>query len=181
MDDLDFIADPTLRKKVEDSIEYIYLLFEELKKREGNDLYHEETRRVIVLYTVATIEAVLLYLYKKHGEEITYLDYKFVQALSEKYKHESDRVATVVVATQNRKKKEDSQINLADLLEYFSSRKLMTKETGEKILAINNLRNTLHLNKVRDAIKCDITQVEVALNLLLHVIQKAPKTVLKTR
>ena len=61
MNELDFISDATLRKRVEDSIEYIYVLFDDAKKTE-NKLFQEETYRVIVLYVVSIIEAILLYL-----------------------------------------------------------------------------------------------------------------------
>jgi len=81
MRELDFIKDKDLRKTLEDSIEYIYTLFEQSKNDKQKELYKEETYRVIVLYVVSAIEAVLLYFYKERVEKIEYLEYKFVQTL----------------------------------------------------------------------------------------------------
>ncbi len=78
---LDFIKDTALRKTLEDSIEYIYALFEQSKIAGQKKLYQEETHRVIILYVVSAIEAVLLYFYKVRGEKIEYTEYKFVQTL----------------------------------------------------------------------------------------------------
>ena len=53
MSDLDFIKDKELRSTLENSIEYIYALFEESKNGEQKQLYKEETYRVIILYVIS--------------------------------------------------------------------------------------------------------------------------------
>ena len=65
--DLAFIVDHSLRQRIEDSIEYIYTLYEDSKQSDKNELYITETYRVIILYTVSIIEAVLFYIYEKRG------------------------------------------------------------------------------------------------------------------
>ena len=47
--DLDFITDTDLRKKIENSIEYVFVLFEKSKNEKEKDLFREETHRVIIL------------------------------------------------------------------------------------------------------------------------------------
>jgi intergrase/recombinase len=179
MDDLDFITDVGLRKTVEDSIEYAYVLSEESKGKNRSALFQEETRRVVVLYTVSIIEAVLLYLYKKHGDEMTYIDYKYVNVLPPEYHYGKDDESRMVIAVQQKNKKAEYQIGVNELVKFFTERMLMKKETAEEILKINDLRNTFHLNKPREKAVCDISQVETALKLLVYVIQRAPKSVLK--
>lgn len=178
MNDLDFITDATLRKTVKDSIDYIYVLFEELKGKTANKLYQEETHRVIILYVVSVIEAILLYLYKKGEYEMTYLDYKYINTLPEGYRHDTCPGSRVIVAVQKNTSKAEHQIGLADLVNYFLDQKKIIKSTATEILAINDLRNTFHLNKPRK-ITCDVAQVERALKLLLYVIQKSPSALLK--
>lgn len=70
MRDLDFIKDKELRKTLEDSIEYIYALFEQSKDSKQKKSYQEETYRVIILYVVSAIEAILLYFYKARGRKL---------------------------------------------------------------------------------------------------------------
>ena len=72
MNDIDFIKDEELKKRLEDSIEYIFALFEQSKGAGQKEIYLEETYRVIILYVVSVIEAVLLYFYKERGEKIEY-------------------------------------------------------------------------------------------------------------
>ncbi len=178
MNELDFIKDPSLRKTVKDSIDYTYVLFEESKKKTDNKLFEEETYRVIVLYVISVIEAILLYLYKKGGYEMTYLDYKFINTLPEAYRHENSPGSRVIVAVEKSISKTEHQIGLSDLVNFFREQKKILTPTAKKILEINNLRNTFHLSKPREKIVCDITQVEQALKLLVYVIQKAPKGLL---
>ena len=176
-DELDFITDNTLRKTIEDSIEYVYVLTEESKKKEDRSaLYKEETYRVIILYIASIIEAILLYLYKRQSDKITYTYYKFINPLHEDYQHASDRESPVIIAVQKTVEKVEHQIGMFELVSFFKEKKFMKEETAEEILKINNLRNTLHLNKPREGNACDITQVEASLKLLVYTIRRAPKS-----
>lgn len=179
MNDLDFVTDAGLRRTIENSVEYMYALFEEIKEKEKSDLYKEETYRVIILYAVSVIEAVLLYLYKKHADEMTFLEYKYIQTLPPEYHHLSNADSRVVVAVQKREKMAEYKVGMSDLVDFFKERKLMKKETAEQVLQINDLRNTFHLSKPRDKAVCDIAQVESAIKLLVYVIQNVQKSVLK--
>ena len=174
MNDLDFIEDASLRKTLEDSIEFTYALFERSKEDGQNKLYQEETYRVIILYVVSAIEAVLLYFYKVRGEKIEYLEYKFVQPLSTEYVHTKKSGFPVVVAVQKKIEKEEHQIGLHDLVQFFKAKKLIQKTTANDILELNDMRNTLHFSKPR-AKNCDVKQVEAAFKLLLHTLETAPK------
>ncbi|MDO8743182.1 MAG: hypothetical protein Q7J30_01310, partial [Candidatus Azambacteria bacterium] len=60
---LDFIQDNELRKTIENAIQYIYIIFDQAKDSKS-ELYKEETYRVIVLYVISVIEAILLYVLK---------------------------------------------------------------------------------------------------------------------
>lgn len=175
MSDLDFIEDTELRKTLENSIEYIYALFEQSKAKEQNKLYQEETYRVIVLYVVSAIEAVLLYFYKVRGEKITYPEYKFVQILPVQYAHEDKEGSPVVVAVQETLEKKEHQIGLQDLATFFKGKKLILEKTVGEILELNSLRNTFHFNKPRTDFTCDLKRVESALQLLVRTLRNAPK------
>lgn len=176
MGDLDFIEDVELRKTLENSIEYINALFAELKaKKEQSKLYQEETYRVIILYIVSAIEAVLLYFYKVRKEKITYPEYRFVESLPEDYTHKDRMGSPVVVAVQETMEKKEHQIGLHDLATFFKEKKLIQEKTVTEILELNTLRNTFHFNKPRADFTCDLSRVESALQLLVRTLQNAPK------
>jgi len=177
MSDLDFIEDAELRKTLENSIEYISTLFKQSKdtEKEQTELYKEETYRVIILYVVSAIEAVLLYFYKVRGEKITYPEYKFVQILPEQFLYKEKEGSSVVVAVQETMEKKEHQIGLQDLAIFFKGKKLILEKTAIEILELNSLRNTFHFNKPRTNFTCDLKRVESALELLVRTLQNAPK------
>jgi hypothetical protein len=174
MGELDFIKDSGLRKTLEDSIEYIYALFEQSKDDKQKKLYQEETYRVIILYVVSAIEAVLLYFYKVRGEKIEYPEYKFVHTLPSQYKHIGKAELPIVIAVQEKIEKREHQLGIYELITFFRSRKLIQEKTAKDILDMNDVRNTFHFNKLRAQV-CDLRRVEKALQLLVHTIENAPK------
>lgn len=175
MNDLDFINDPKLRKTLEDSIEYIYALYERSKSDGLHKLYQEETYRVIILYVVSAIEAISLYFYKVRGDKIQYAEYKFVNVLLPEYEHTGKKGLPVVVAVQEKIEKKEHQLGVHELVTFFRDKKLMTRKTAEDILDINDVRNTFHFSKLRTK-TCDLKRVERALQLLVHTIKNAPKS-----
>ena len=175
MSDLDFIEDANLRKTLESSIEYVYALFEQSKDKEQTELYKEETNRVMILYVVSAIEAVLLYFYKVRGEKITYSEYKFVQNMPEQYLYKDKEGSPVVVAVQETVEKKEHQIGLHELATFFKEKKLIQEKTVSEIFELNALRNTFHFNKPRADVTCDLVRVESAFQLLVRTLQNAPK------
>lgn len=174
MTDLEFIKDKELRKTLKDAIEYIYALFDQSKKYEQNKLYLEETYRVIILYTVSAIEAILLYFYKTRGEKLEHPEYKFVYPLPTEYAHSGKPHSPVVIAVQELVEKRDRQLGMGELVAFFRRKNLILKKTAEDILDMNDVRNTFHFNKQR-ARACDLGRVEKALQLLIHTIRNAPR------
>lgn len=174
MESLSFIQEEVLREKVSNSITYSYLLFHEVNtSNSSNDIFKEETYRVIILYIISSIEAILLYLYKKRPERMTCVEYKHVNHLTSGFTHR-EKEGEVIVAVKTSRDKKDHEIHLTDLIEHLKGLHLIQKGTAEKILKLNDLRNTLHLLKARDK-KCEITDMEEAFKILLHTIETAPK------
>jgi len=180
MDGLAFIEDAKLRKTIEDSIEFTYTLFEEAKAEGKSALYREETNRVIILYAVAAIEAILLFLYKKSGKTLTSFEYKFVQQLAPEFRHSSDVGSYLVVAVKQKTAIEDQKIMMRDLVNFFREEKFIKQDMVDELAHANGLRNTFHLTKSRETSVCDTAQAESALKLLLDVIEDVPKAVLNT-
>jgi len=173
MNELEFIKDKELRATIENSIEYIYALFEQSNNSEQKELYREETYRVIILYVISAIEAVCLYLYKERGEKMECLEYKFVKTLPREFSHNKKSGSLVVVAVQEKIEKKEHQIGLYDLIIFFRNKGLILEKTANDILELNDVRNTFHLSKPRNK-SCDLKRVESALKLLVHTIKKAP-------
>ncbi|MFA6518579.1 MAG: hypothetical protein WCV93_02905 [Candidatus Shapirobacteria bacterium] len=172
MSGFEFIKSKELRQTLENSIEYIYTLYERAKNGEEKQLYKEETYRVIILYVISVIEAVLFYFYKERGEKIESFEYKYINQLPQSYTHTLKKDMPIVVAVQE--KIEKSQVGLYELIKFFRGKKLIKESTASDILELNDIRNTFHLNKARTK-RCDIKQVESALKLLVHTIENAPK------
>jgi hypothetical protein len=172
--DLAFITDAALRQRVEDAIEYIYTLYEESKGSDKNDLYRTETYRVIILYTISIIEAVLFYLYERKGMTIKKLEYKEKQSLPTKYLH-SDTKGRVIIAVEKSSEKSESEISLKELIQFFVTNKVLKKETAEKLHEIMRTRNSVHLRQKGHG-SCSVEQVEESLDFLVYVLTHAPKS-----
>lgn len=174
MNDLDFIKDDELRKTLEDSIEYTYALYEQSKAIKQKELYQEETYRVIILYVVSAIEAVLLYFYKEQEEKMAYIEYKCVWTLPD-YESVKKPGLPVVIAVQINVEKEDHQIGLRELVGFFETKGFIPEKTANDILELNDVRNTFHFSKHRSK-KCDVSRVNSAFALLLDTLERIPKT-----
>ncbi len=174
MTSLDFIVDKELKRTLEDSIEFIFALHNSSKLTNQNILYQEETCRVIILYVISAIEAVLLYFFKLRGEKMEKLEYRFVHQFPAEYSHKHKANLPLVVAVQENIVRQDYEIGLHSLVTFFKEKKLIIKETARKILELNDVRNTFHFSKIRDK-KCDLGRVEEALALLLYTLEKAPR------
>lgn len=179
MDALAFIENEKLRKTLEESMWFISALGVDLKSDNRNALYREETCRVIILYVVSSIEAVLLYLYKRRGEKMVKSEYRHVHQLPNAYAYGRKTGARVVVAMQETIERKDYEIGLHDLVTFFKGRILLEK-TAEKILSLNDVRNTFHLSKSREK-RCDDAWVESALAVLVHVLENAPHAITTSR
>ncbi|MBU1104559.1 hypothetical protein KJ664_01510 [Patescibacteria group bacterium] len=175
--ELDFLKDTDLKRTIEDSIQYIQIIFK-LAKNSKSNLYKEETYRVIVLYVVSIIEAVLLYILNTRNEKINYIDYKHTSPISEKFKHVDLPDDTVVIAVQKQLTKNNKNIGFVELVDFMRRNDLIAEKFAQEILDLNNIRNTFHFTKPRNKITCEIEVIEKAFELLLKVIENAPVAIL---
>ncbi len=170
----DFIKNKNLEEILYKSIYYIYYLDEQSKIIE-NESHKEETRRVTILYVISIIEAILFYFYKQCEVKIIKIEYTDICTLPKNYINNKKEKSSVVVAVQNIKERKDETIGLVELINFFKERGKIKDDTVKQIIEINNIRNTFHLNKVRDKV-CDIKNVESAIALLIHTIKNAPNS-----
>ncbi len=173
MSDFDFIKDTKLRKNIEDSIEYILILHQESKEEGKNNLYREETNRVIILYVISVIEALFLYFYKNIKEKIVAVKYKELKNLGNEVQAKTSE-GEVFLVVKFEKEKKEWELMLRTLVKFFEKGKRIKPETAKKILELNSLRNTFHLGKEREN-KCDTEKVEEALSLLFYIIKNISK------
>jgi len=177
MNDFDFIKDTKLKKNIEDSIEYIYLLHQESKEDEKNILYKEETNRVIILYVISVIEALFLYFYKNIDKKLTNTKDTILKDLSKDVQPKNKEGKVLLIVRKEEEKKEH-ELMLHTLVKFFEKEKKIKKETADKILELNSMRNTFHLSKDRKN-KCSIEMVENALSLLVYIIKNVSKILKK--
>jgi len=169
MSDLDFIKDGELRKTLEDSFEYVLALYTLTKDPKQSEIFRNETYRVIIIYVVSFIEAVLLYRYREGGVKFKSYEYKYIQSLVDEYKHIQKPNSQVVIAVQENVEKKDHQIGLNDLVILFKKNKVLKAKTADNILDINEIRNTLHFNKPRTK-NFDLNMVNKALQLIIVIL-----------
>lgn len=174
MTELGFIQDASLRKTIENAINFVYGLFDQSKKEEQSDLYKEETYRVIILYIISTIEPVLLYFYKQQPDRMERIEYKYKHVLPAEFTHIQKSASRIIIAIEEKGSKEDHAIGLFDLIMFFKARKLIIEKTAHSILELNEIRNTFHFSKSRKT-SCDISKVEEAFQLLVHTLEHAPR------
>ena len=98
-----------------------------------------------------------------------------MQTLPPQYGHSGKVGLPVVVAVQEKMQKQEYQIGIHELVNFFKSKKLMQEKTARDILDMNDVRNTFHFTKPRIQ-PCDLKRVEKALKLLVHTIERAPKS-----
>jgi CRISPR/Cas system CMR-associated protein Cmr1 (group 7 of RAMP superfamily) len=179
MHNLDFIADEKLRQTLDKAIKYVYALFERSELEAESELYEEEAYRVIVLYVVSTIEAILLYIYRARGEKITYSEYRYVHMISPEYRHAKRQESPVVIAVQEQVEKTDYQIGLHELVTFFREKNLVSRDLARNVCDLNSVRNTFHFSKPRASLVCDRTRVESAFKLLVNILEQAPRALEK--
>jgi hypothetical protein len=173
-DALIFIKNKDLRKTVEDAIDYIYIIFGDAADSKSG-IYKEETYRVIILYIVAIIEAILLYVINERRDTIKTVKYKKPRELSKKIKHLDHLDEKLVIAIQYKGCKKDEEIGVQDLVRFMKKNKFMATSIAEGILKINKVRNTFHLSKSRGNMVVDKAKVEKAFSLLYKIIEGGPK------
>jgi len=170
---LEFIKDEALRQRTEDSIEYLYTLYEESKGDDKNDLYRTETYRVIILYTVSIIEALLFYIYERKGVVIMKIEHKERITLPNSYKNKTVG-GKICVLVEKTTEKTESEISLRELVNFLEKKKVLKKATVKKLLNLIQTRNSVHLRQKSETI-CNIQSVEKALDLLAYVLIQAPR------
>jgi len=172
-DGLDFIKDQELRKNIEGSIEYMYLLYDRTLKEMDKD-FKMETYRVITLYVASIIEAVFLYTYRQKGKSLIITDYKLPSQLTDKITHKDLPRGRVVIIVQIKREAKDREMTFDKLITFFEEEKLMPQGFLEKVRKIKDIRNTFHLSMSRKHIKCDTKAVEESLKVLVDVLNKVP-------
>ncbi|MEK7502305.1 MAG: hypothetical protein AAB609_02160 [Patescibacteria group bacterium] len=166
--DLSFISDLSLRKKIIDAIETIsglYLFEQDAKYALG---LKKEIRRVLILYSASIIEAVLLYLYNKGKFSLSKIDYSDVRVLPNPYQF--DQSFKLVIAKQIEIPKKDRELMLDVLLKFFSEKKIISKELEKNIKKVKDFRNTFHLSKSRSGLLVSTRMVQISTDAVYETI-----------
>lgn len=173
--ELSYITESVLRQRIDDSIEYIYTLYEQSKREENGEIYQSETYRVIIVYIVAIIEAVLFYVYQRHPNKITKIEYKDKINFKESYQN-SNIKGRVILATEKIIEKGESELSLHELVTFLEKEKVLKSDTVAKLKNIMTLRNSVHLRQKQSAV-CTVGDVEDALDFLVYVITHTSKRI----
>lgn len=166
--DLSFISDLSLRKKIIDAIETIsglYLFEQDTKYALG---LKKEIRRVIILYSASIIEAVLLYLYKKGKFSIPKTDYSDVRILPNPYQFNQD--FKLVLAKQIQIPKSDHELMLDVLLKYFSDKTIISRDLEKNVKKTKDFRNTFHLSKSRSGLFVTARMVQISTDAVYETV-----------
>lgn len=166
--DLSFISDLSLRRKIIDAIETIsglYLFEQDAKYALG---LKKEIRRVLILYSASIIEAVLLYLYKKGKFSISKIDYSDVRILPNPYQF--NQSFKLVIAKQIEIPKSDHELMLDVLLKYFSDKIIISRDLEKNIKKAKDFRNTFHLSKSRSGLFVTTKMVQISTDAVYETV-----------
>lgn len=166
--DLLFISDVPLRKKIIDAIETISGLYLVEQDTKYPTALTKEIRRVIVLYAASIIETLLLYLYGKEKISELKIEYKEVHTLPTQFQLEPN--AKFVIAKQTETPKLERELMLDTLLKIFSQRKVISKDLEAKIKKAKDIRNTFHLSKSRTGIRIDSKIVQISTEAVYETV-----------
>lgn len=171
--ELSFIKDKdeVLGKRIENSIEYIYSLYEDSKQAHRSDLYRTETYRVILLYVVSIIEAVLFYIYDARKLSLTKIEYKSIHKLPNKFIDTSTK-GQLIMAVKTERGKTEPEITLRELVQFLVQEKVLKKETSERLFKVMEIRNSIHLRQPKQK-SHTVIDVIFSLDLLEYVINNA--------
>ena len=176
--DTDFITDRTLQKRVDESITYIFALYFDAQDNQSKE-FETETCRVIILYTISIIEALLHQVYEVIPQNITKESLRDTRELGGGYQHAANKHCEVIVATRCIINKEPREIQFNELVS-FLQHKALKKDTVARIKKINSLRNTFHLRK-HGSSACKISDVDEALTLLELILKEIPRFLKKAK
>lgn len=166
--DLLFISDVSLRKKIIESIETISGLYLVEKDSKYPKELTREVRRIIILYSASIIEALLLFLYKKNKYRMENIEYKDVLQLPSKFQSESN--SKLIIAKQVQTVKNERELMLDVLLKLFSEKKIISEILEEKIKRAKDVRNTFHLSKSRLGLQSSSRAVTLSTEAIYETI-----------
>jgi hypothetical protein len=121
---LDFIEDLDLRNRIQDSLNYVLILYRDATSHGREDVYSRETFRVLILYIVSIIEVLLFYTMKKKDHKIFFYDYKDIFVLPKEYTKD-----TLVLTLKNQKEKINSTIGLKELVDFYGNKNVLKKKS----------------------------------------------------
>ncbi len=169
--DTDFIDDSILRKRVENSLQYILVTYDAARNLKNIE-HRAEAYRVIILYCVSIIEALLFDIYHRSRKNISKFEYKSIIELPSEYINKKYRGKTILAVREEVAKRE-LEISFIELLTFLKG-DVMKDDTVDRIKKINQKRNTFHLRKKGSSI-CKTEDVEEALSLLELCIKNVPR------
>lgn len=158
---------------MEDSLNYIFTLYETTKKEDSSNIYTQETYRVLVLYCTSIIEALLFEFYHLQKKDIVRTEYKDSQKLSSVYQNNRQPHGDVVITTRFQREANEAEIGLNELISFLHPTPLK-QQTRDRLLQLNALRNSFHLRKIGST-QCTRANVEEALELLYLVFTNTEK------
>lgn len=176
-EDLLFITDIPLRKKIIAAIETISGLY----LVEQNNKYPaeliKEIRRIIVLYAASIIEAILLYLYIKEKDISSKVDYTDVHILPSSF--QKDPSFKMVVAKQIQVPRAERELMLDVLLKIYSEKKIISTSLEQKIKKAKDIRNTFHLSKSRVGLPVSLKVVQLSTEAIYETIVSVKNNLVK--
>lgn len=176
---LNFITDKDLRDRVEKSVRYTLVLFKDSDKN-SDAVHREEANRVIVLYVISIIEAIIFFFYEQSKEKIMKTEYVNITNLPDTYSDISKPGFQLVIATRQEVERKTSQLGLVNIVNFFRGKGLILQTTADSILELNDISNTFHLSKKR-SVECTNEKVNEAVELLIHTIKHAPNSLKKVK
>lgn len=170
-DAFSFVTPKTFRTNIVESVEFVAWLW--VLAQEIEDKYQNEMVRIIVLYNMSIVEALLLFWAKRRKKKF------FEDKYTDKYTLPTELQGVagkeLLIAHFSRVEKNDTRVWFHDLI--AEGKQLLGKDLHGRVTDLQDIRNTFHLSKTRRALS--LKKAESSFDVVLEVVNKIKKDLKK--
>lgn len=170
-DAFSFVTPKAFRTNIVESVEFVAWLW--VLAHEIEDKYQDEMVRTVILYNMSIAEALLLFLAKKKKKKFFEDKYTDKYTLPTALQGAPDK--ELLVAHFSKVEKSDTRVWFHDLI--AESKQLLGKDLHDRVIDLQDIRNTFHLSKTRRALS--LKKAEGSFDVVLEVVNKIKKDLKK--
>ena len=159
-----FVKPKTFRANIVESVEFVAWLW--ILAHEIEEKYQDEMVRIVILYNMSIVEALLLFWAKKHKKKFFEDRYINKYTLPRVFQGVADK--ELLLAHFSKTEKGDTRIWFHELI--AESKQLLGKALHTRVVDLQDIRNTFHLSKRRQVLS--LKKAESSFDVVYEVVDK---------